>query len=161
MDITKINDEVFYTRDSVAKVDKEDVEFLKSTARSNDRKRARICSHLDAEDALHEMLIVLGKGAYFRPHKHLGKSESFHVIEGDLKVVIFNESGEVSEVIEMGDYNSGKKFYYRLSEDCFHTVVPQSDIVVFHETTNGPFNIEDTAFAPWAPEDDTEGVSWI
>jgi hypothetical protein len=35
----------------------------------------------------------------------------------------------------------------------FHTLLIRSDVLVFHETTDGPFDRRDTAFAPWSPED--------
>ena len=35
----------------------------------------------------------------------------------------------------------------------------RSDVLVFHETTNGPFDRKDTVFAPWSPEDgDPQGI---
>ena len=33
-------------------------------------------------------------------------------------------------------------------------MIIRSDVLVFHETTNGPFNRKDTEFALWAPADD-------
>jgi hypothetical protein len=42
----------------------------------------------------------------------------------------------------------------------FHTLIIRSDVLVFHETTNGPFDRRDTVFAPWAPQDgDVNAVS--
>ena len=42
----------------------------------------------------------------------------------------------------------------------FHTLIIRSDILVFHETTEGPFDRNETVFARWAPEDgDVESVS--
>jgi len=41
-----------------------------------------------------------------------------------------------------------------MEEPVFHTLIIRSDVLVFHETTNGPFDRKDTVFAPWAPEDD-------
>lgn len=149
MNLKEINQEVFYTENSITKVDSSVIDFLKVKAGENPRKRARLCSHLTTDDALHEMIIVHAKDAYVRPHKHIGKSESFHVIEGELKVLIFDQAGKVIETIEMGDLLSGKTFYYRLSEPLFHTVVPLSDFVVFHEVTKGPFRSEDCVFAEW------------
>lgn len=154
MNIIKINEEIFYSRDVIIKISRKAIEFIKNKAARNRRKRARICLHKDVKDSLHEMLVVLPRGAYARPHKHILKSESLHVIKGTFKVVIFNETGDILEVINMGDYSSGKNFYYRLSVSYFHTVIPTSDFVVYHETTNGPFKRQDTVFAPWAPAED-------
>ncbi|UCD55355.1 MAG: WbuC family cupin fold metalloprotein [Candidatus Omnitrophota bacterium] len=154
MNIKKINDEVFYSSNAVTKISKEDIAWLRARAAENPRKRVRLCGHRNIEDLIHEMLIIHAKGIYVRPHKHLKKIESFHTIEGNLKVVVFDESGGILEVIRMGDYLSGEIFYYRLSESYFHTVIPLSDFVVFHEITEGPFQRKDTVFAPWAPADD-------
>ena len=158
MNFDMINEEVLYTTDEITKINAKDINMLKSKASNNPRKRMRLCAHNNTEDTLHEMLILLARGAYFRPHKHINKSESFHIIEGNLSVVIFGESGDVQEVIKMGSFSSGDMFYYRISESYFHTVIPESDLVVFHETTNGPFQRDDTSYAVWAPvEEDSEG----
>ena len=53
----------------------------------------------------------------------------------------------------MGAYASGRPFYYRIAAPLFHTLLIRSDVLVFHETTSGPFSRADTVFAPWAPED--------
>jgi cupin fold WbuC family metalloprotein len=157
MNFEKFNEEVFYSKDVITSVNQESIDFLKSKAMKNSRKRARLCTHPGVNDLLHEMLIVHFKGLYVQPHKHIGKSESFHIIEGELSVVIFDESGKILQVIHMGEPASGRMFYYRLSESYFHSVVPLSEIVVFHEITNGPFKREDMVLAPWAPvEDRTE-----
>ena len=75
-------------------------------------------------------------------------------------VVIFEDDGAVRDVIRMGPYASGKAFYYRIMEPCYHSVLINTPYALFHETTNGPFNRGDTEFAPWAPhEDDAAGVA--
>ena len=99
------------------------------------------------------MLIVLTKDDYIRPHKYLYKTESFHVIEGSAVVIFFDEEGGIQEVIHVGDTSSGKQFYFRNDDARFHTQIITSDFLVFHEVTNGPFNRDDTIFAPWAPEE--------
>jgi len=155
----KINNEVFYASDEIIKISKEDIEFLKQKALKNKRKRCRLCTHKDVNDKIHEMIIVHTKETYVRPHKHLNKSESFHIIEGSADIVIFDEKGKITQAIPMGDYSSGKKFYYRMTKPYYHTLLIKSDILVFHEITNGPFKREDTVFAPWSPkDDDKEGV---
>ena len=153
----EINEEILYINEPIARINTAEIELLKKKAVNNKRKRIRICTHRDVNDAIHEMLIVHVKGAYIRPHKHTNKIESFHVIDGDLKVVVFNDLGNIMDVIDMGNYSSGKNFYYRLSDSHFHSIIPVSDLVVFHEITNGPFLREETVFADWAPtESDIE-----
>lgn len=150
--IRKDTDEVFYTDSSIAKVDKKTIQWLKDVAFSNKGKRSRLCAHKDvSDDMIHEMLIVHAKGTYVPPHKHIGKTESFHIIEGSADIIIFDEKGEIREVIPLGEYLSGKYFYYRISQAFYHTLLITSDIIVFHEATRGPFNKKDTAYASWAP----------
>ena len=151
--IKRINDEVFVAEDPIVQVDRSQLETLKAQAARNPRQRARICAHKDVQDRLHEMLIVLARGAYVRPHKHLHKPESFHVIEGTATVIFFDDAGKVEEVIRIGDFESGSQFYFRNDDPRYHTQIVTSDFLVFHETTNGPFNRADTVFAPWSPEE--------
>ena len=154
MNYKKINDEVYYTQDIITKVDRKDIDFLKSLASQNKRKRVRLCTHKDTNDLVHEMLIVHALNCYVPPHKHLNKSESFHIIEGALKIILFDDDGEITEIIRIGDHASGGVLYYRLSESFFHTVLPSTEWVVFHEVTKGPFDRDETVFAPWAPKED-------
>ena len=148
-----LNPEVLVTDESLVQISSPDIESLKTDAGRNERKRIRLCAHQDINDRLHEMLIVHTKEAYVRPHKHFNKSESVHIIEGLVEVVLFDEIGNIREVIRMGDYASGHRFYYRMSVPIYHTLLIRSEMLVFHETTNGPFIPADTIFAPWAPDE--------
>jgi hypothetical protein len=73
--------------------------------------------------------------------------------------------GNITEVTRLGDYGSGHQFYHRLSDPTYHTLIIHSDVIAFHETTNGPFNPEDTIWAPWSPdsnnENGTEGAEYL
>lgn len=157
VNFTEINEEVLVTTDSIAEVTKDDIQWLKEKALTNKRERIRLCAHLSTENAVHEMLIVHTKGTYIPPHKHPGKSESFHMIEGDLDIVVFDDQGDIFQVITMGEYSTGARFFWRLSESNYHMVIPRSDIIVFHETTAGPFVLETSKnLAPWAPSEADE-----
>ena len=152
--------EVLYSDSRLTHITKKDFVELKSLAARNPRKRVRLCAHGATTARLHEMLIVHQKVAYVRPHKHSGKSESTHVIEGIVDFVLFDEDGALDRVIECGDYASGKPVYFRMAEPALHTLVIRSDVLVFHEITDGPYDRKDTAFPSWAPdEDDADTVS--
>jgi cupin fold WbuC family metalloprotein len=116
--------------------------------------RARICAHPGADDRVHEMIIVLACGSYIQPHRHHDKSESFHIIEGELDIVVFDEGGNVTQTIPMGPYGGERAFFYRMNASLFHTVIVRTPHVIFHETTTGPFRTGDAEFAPWAPKPD-------
>jgi cupin fold WbuC family metalloprotein len=153
-----VADEVLIASASVVQVAAADLADVVRRATCGPRKRARLCAHPDAADPLHEMLLCLASGTYIRPHRHAGKSESFHIIEGELDVVLFHDDGTIREVVRMGPYHMGKTFFYRLMEPCFHTVLVNAPYVLLHETTNGPFDSEDTEFAPWAPAEGAPNV---
>ena len=160
MKTTKFNEEVLFASDSIVKIDAFDISELKYKAKQNPRKRIRICAHKDTKDSIHEMLIVHEKSCYVRPHKHASKTESFHIIEGKADIILFHEDGTIDQVISMGDIASGLKFFYRLPPFRYHTLLIHSDVLVFHEITNGPFKLEDTIWAPWSPkETDIDAVS--
>ena len=149
-----VSNEVYYLKKKPINIDKDDVRKLISLAKKNDSKKIRLCFHDSINSTVHEMLIVHFKGTYVQPHKHIGKSESFHIIEGSLGVLIFDDSGKILQVIHMGESSSGLTFYYRLSESYFHSVIPLTETVVFHETTNGSFKREDMISALWAPKEE-------
>ena len=159
MKYSKFNEEVLFAIDPVVKISRENINYLKRVADVSHRKRSRLCSHKDISSPLHEMVIIHKSDTYVRPHKHVGKSESFHLIDGDVVLVLFEDTGDLREVVQIGNYVSGKIFYYRIEEPIFHSILIQSDIVVFHECTEGPFSREDTIFADWSPEEgDRDGV---
>jgi|ERR1039458_1530780 cupin fold WbuC family metalloprotein len=151
--IKKVSDEVFVAENGLVLVDLAQIEFLKTQAARNPRHRARLCAHKHGQDRIHEMLIALTQDVYIRPHKHLNKSESFHVIVGSAIVVYFDDAGAIAEVVHVGDAASGRPFYFRNDDGRYHTQVITSPFLVFHEATNGPFSRADTLFAPWSPEE--------
>lgn len=154
MNLRKINDEVFVADESIVQIGKDEVAFVKRQALSARRKRARICAHRSNEDLLHEMVIAISAGSYIHPHKHLEKVESFHIIEGEVDVVVFDDEGRVVELMELGNPATGKSFFYRMSESYFHTLLIKTDFLVVHEVTNGPFLRDRTVLAPFAPPED-------
>jgi cupin fold WbuC family metalloprotein len=155
----EVSRDVLTADGGVVRVSAADVATIAERGVRSPRKRARLCTHPGPADPLHEMLICLARGTYVRPHRHVGKSESFHIIEGQLDVVLFRDDGAIRDVIRMGPYQTGLAFFYRLMEPCYHTVLVHTPLVIFHETTNGPFDPADTEFAPWAPAEGGPGVA--
>lgn len=157
MEIKTLNPEVYQAEGQVVWATRENIEFLKQRAAENPRGRARLCTHPDGEDPIHEMLVVLTRENYLHPHIHPGNIESFHLIEGLMTVVLFREDGSVLESVPMGDLKSGRAFYYRMTIPLFHTLLQESDFVVFKEATRGPFRRGTTVLAPWAPGEGPDG----
>jgi cupin fold WbuC family metalloprotein len=150
--------DVLYADQQLVHLRRGDIDLLVEGANSLPRQRIRLCAHRDIEEKVHEMFIVHRKGIHIRPHKHPGKSESFHVIEGIADVVLFGDDGNILNVINMGSYSSGACFYYRLTDPIYHTLLIRSEVFVFQEVAGGPFNRSDMLFAPWAPDDQDESA---
>jgi len=156
VNLRKLNDEVFIAVDPIVRIGGDEVALLKRQAQANPRKRARICAHKTNEDTLHEMVIAIAAGSYIHPHRHVGKSESFHIVEGEVDIIVFDEAGVIVDIVDMGALGSGRKFYYRLSESAFHTLLLRTEFLVVHEVTNGPFLQDRTVLAPFAPREDEQ-----
>lgn len=151
--------EVYYTDAPVVVAAAADIAELKKIAKANPRLRSRLCAHPGPSANLHEMLIVHHHDVYVRPHMHIGKPESFHLLEGNVLVVMFNNDGTIRDVMDMGEYGSGKPFFYRSPECVFHTLLITSEWLAFHETTAGPFNPAQTKFPDWAPDGSDMGAA--
>ena len=151
MKIKPENSEVFYINDSNVMLEKKDFEQLYWDALNSKRHRARYCAHKNKESVLHEMFEIFMQETYLRPLKQVQKSYSYHIIQGCVDIYLFSEHGEVIGIISLGDFQSGKPFYFCAPENVYRTLVTTSEFVLYHEVTTGPFKKEDTLFAPWAP----------
>ena len=151
--LRQVSHEVFFSTDAFSRIGPAEIAFLKNQAATSNRRRARICAHPSNENPLHEMVIVAASDSYIHPHRHHGKSESFHIIEGEVDIVMFDDNGEVTDIVELGDIFSKKPFFYRLSDERFHTLCIHSEFLVFQEVTNGPFVPDATVFAKFAPDE--------
>jgi cupin fold WbuC family metalloprotein len=160
MRLTKKSAELYLAEGPIAKLGHEDMQLLRQGAANSPRGRVRINAHPSDDDMLHEMFIAIQRNSYIRPHLHAGKSEAFHIVHGEVDIVVFEENGSLREVVPLGDGSSGRAFYYRMSQPFFHTLLIRSDILIVHEITNGPFIRGGTRFASFAPEEsDADGIA--
>ena len=141
------SEEVYHAIEDQFALAKANVAQLIEYAKKNKRQRIRFCVHKTPTELIQQMFIVHPGHAYVRPHKHLSKSESMLVLQGDVDYVTLNEVGEIKDVLQMGDYNSAKPFYNNVSPNEYHTLVIRSNWLVFMEVTKGPFVKNDTVFA--------------
>jgi cupin fold WbuC family metalloprotein len=144
--------EVYYARSAFVTLADETIAFLKSRAAENPRRRSRLCLHRDPSDALHEMLIVHHRDVYVRPHRHLDKAESFVLVEGAATVLLMDEAGSVKDAIPLGSPGSGRPFCYRIPAGTIHSLIIESEWLVFLEATTGPFDRAKTEFMQWSPD---------
>jgi len=148
----------FFCLKSQIKIDTDLIEELKQASIRMDNGNVRICLHDGPDAAFHEMINLEHRGKYYRPHQHISKGESYHVIEGSMGAFIFDESGEV---LDANLLTPEKNFLYRVGVGSFHAVMPVSDLLIYHESKPGPFLRQgDSIFPDWAPDgDDPEEVA--
>lgn len=152
---------VYRNEAPIVTVGRDWIDRLKGSALAAALRRSRLCLHRDNDEKVHEMMIAFCGDSPVRPHRHFGKSESFHVVEGRLRIVLFDEKGAVAERIELGEANSGLPFVCRINSPAWHAVLPMTEFVIVCETTAGPFVDNDGNFASWAPEDGPDLAAWL
>ena len=113
----------------------------------------RLCLHESPGALLHDMIVVHYTGQYFRPHKHMEKSESYHMIEGGMGVVVFDDEGKVVDACRM---DTSDTTVYGVGTGMYHTNFPLTEVAVYHESRPGPFVPGDSVFAPWGPDGEDE-----
>lgn len=145
----------FFFQDKLMGVDRKMIDELRRVA-VTEKKNARLCVHISPDDDLHNMIICQCKGTYIRPHKHATKSEGIHLIEGTLTSVVFNDAGNVLKKINMAP---NTVFAVRTEKNYYHTYIPTSEYVIYHESKPGPFiRAGDSIIAPWSLDETSENV---
>ncbi len=146
-----ISPEIIYSDGGFLAADQSIIALLKDKAGKSTRRRCRLCFHADEHAAQQEMLIVMHRSSYVRPHRHIGKLETMTLIEGNCDALLFDEAGAVTEAIAMSPAAEGGSFFYRMPDRVFHTLIFRSEWIVFLETTIGPFDRAMTETPEWAP----------
>lgn len=142
---------VFYTDLDLVAIDDTIVARLKSEAMQSPLKRARLCAHPSPDSQQQDMLIVSHRNTYVPPHRHLGKTETMLVLEGNADVLLFDETGTMTEVLPMGPRVSGRLFFCRMPQKQYHSLLIHDEWLIFVENTIGPFDPAMSENAPWAP----------
>lgn len=144
---------VFHNTGDGALVGPDWIERLKRVALESPLRRSRLCLHHSDSDALHEMIIVLQRECLFPPHHHPLKTKSYHMIEGRLAMMVFDERGRVTRAFVMTPPGQGGIVCYRMCAPTHLTFLPLDPLIVFHEVTNGPFVRGEGIIPDWAPSE--------
>ncbi|MDD2799018.1 MAG: WbuC family cupin fold metalloprotein [Bacteroidales bacterium] len=158
----------FSSADVVVKTNSE-FSHLKAEADVNIRKRTLQTLHSSHEAELHSMINVFTKGSYTAPHVHwvenesdtvIRKGESFIALEGEGKIVLFSETGEIDRVISM---NAAEQTMVWIPAGVWHSVVCISPYFIVFENKTGPWKEgEDKLFHPLFPkEGDSSGDAFV
>jgi cupin fold WbuC family metalloprotein len=123
---------------------------LIAKASSAARGRAHLPVHASADDPVQRFFVAARQESYFRPHRHLTRSELAVGVRGRLDVVTFDSEGRV-----VGRYGIGEgadNLGYEAANGTWHTLVALTEDCVFFEVKQGPYDPATSVdFAPWAP----------
>ena len=146
----------FFCKERPVRIDAATVAELKAVAAVRGGANVRICLHEGPEAEHHDMIILEHQGKYYRPHKHIEKGETFHIIEGEMGIFAFDEGGAVTDCCTLGPGD-----VYRIAVGMYHTLLPRTEQVIYHENKPGPFLGDgDSIYPDWAPDgSDTAAVA--
>ena len=128
--------QAFYNKNNPNLLNQKTIKELKYFS-SIKKESKRICMHSSINQDLHDMIIVDFKNNFLPPHFHKKLSESHHIIEGKLKVLIFNNSGKI-----VNNYILSKtqNIMDRVEKGQCHLLMAITKTVIYHEVNKGPFN---------------------
>jgi cupin fold WbuC family metalloprotein len=141
------------------KIDSSLMDSLSSEAKVNTRKRINYNFHKHNESRFQRMLNAMEPGTYIRPHKHKDpdKVEVFIALRGKLKLICFDEQGNIinSTILELCSACCAAE----VPAGTWHTIISLANDSVVYEGKDGPYHPDtDKKFATWAPEEHNPDV---
>ena len=133
---------------------------LTESARTSPRLRMNHNLHSSDESRCHRLLNAIEPGSYIRPHRHLDpeKDEAFILISGRIGVILFSDTGEVTEAVTLS--RQGGILAADIPNGVFHTAVSLEPGTVFFEAKAGPYRpLSPAETAVWAPPEGDGGAS--
>ncbi|MFL6603892.1 MAG: WbuC family cupin fold metalloprotein [Steroidobacteraceae bacterium] len=130
---------------------------LTAKAGASPRLRANHNIHASPADPVQRFFIAAQRDSYFRPHRHLSKSELAVSIRGCFDVLTFAADGGVTGRYRVG--SDTPNIGFETPQATWHTLLAVTDGAAFLEIKEGPYDPATAVeFAPWAPLEGHESV---
>jgi cupin fold WbuC family metalloprotein len=130
---------------------------LTAKASTSPRRRANHNIHASPADPVQRFFIAALRDTYFRPHRHLTKSELALVIRGRFDVLTFDDNGGVTGRYRVG--SDTPDIGFETPQATWHTLLALTDGAAFLEIKEGPYDPATAVqFAPWAPPEGHESI---
>jgi cupin fold WbuC family metalloprotein len=130
---------------------------LTAKASTSPRRRANHNIHASPADPVQRFFIVAQRDSYFRPHRHLARSELALVVRGHFDVLTFDANGGVTGRYRVG--SDTPDIGFETPQATWHTLLAVTDSAAFLEIKEGPYDPATAVeFAPWAPPEGHESV---
>jgi cupin fold WbuC family metalloprotein len=138
------------------------LDLLSQQAEQASRQRQHKNIHQHYNESCQRLFNAIGIDSYIRPHRHSidPKDECLIAVRGRMAVVVFDDIGQVSQIIRFGaQVNEAQQAIgvgVNLSAGVWHTVIAEVTGSILFEVKSGPFNPEQAKeYAPWAPAENT------
>lgn len=143
--------------------DQSTFEELRLRAEASPRKRAHYNLHNSYKEPVQKVLICMLRETYIPPHyhEHAYQTELFIVLQGSVKLIIFDEKGGIEKEVAIGEGSATSMV--EIEPNVIHTIVCESDDAFVLEVKEGPF-VEDQSkvFPEWTvKEGDPEVESYL
>jgi cupin fold WbuC family metalloprotein len=127
---------------SIKRLTQELLDNVIEQARTSPRQRQNYDFH-EPSEKVQRFINVLQPGTYVRPHRHLRSPnvngfEFFLVIQGELGIIILDESGQILHTERIGA--NGATRGIELPEGTYHTLVALVPDTAILELKEGPYN---------------------
>ena len=134
-----------------------DLDQLSKAADAAPRKRSNRNLHQSLDAKVQRLAIAMEPDTYVRPHRHPQTWECYLPLRGAFKVVLFDDTGLVTDCIAIGQNGL---VAYELPANTWHSVLSLQKGSIIFEVKEGPYiqpAVTDTA--AWSPAEGTEAVA--
>lgn len=135
-------------------------------AKTSPRLRKNLNLHTELNEPIQRMCNAFEPDTYVRPHRHpqAGIWELFVVLKGQADVVLFDQTGTVTERVSICEH--GPNYVVEIPPQTWHTVISKQTGTVLFEVKQGPYQpLTEQDFAAWAPQENseqaTELLAWM
>lgn len=130
--------------DKIMRITLDLLDKLTEEAKKSPRLRMNFDLRNSADDKSQRMLNAIEPGSPLPVHRHVKSSETVIVLRGRLREIFYDDSGQVTEVIDM--YPGGPEPALQIPQGQWHTVEVAESGTVIIEMKDGPYE-------PLGPED--------
>ena len=105
---------------------------------------SRYCLHKSIKDKHQEMVIWQKKGYFYPIKKNIKSDQTFVILSGSLKILIFDVNGKIVKTIYL---NTRKNLIARIKKNTYFCDISLSNKTIHLETKNGSFSKNNNVFA--------------
>ena len=117
-------------------IDSQLLNVVSDQAKQSPRLRMNYNFHQSLDEKCHRMLNALEPGTDIPVHRHPAKDEAIVILRGKVKVLTYNNKGEVMEFVVLNCENG--LYGVNVPKNTWHTLQVEEPSVVF-ECKEGPF----------------------